>query len=393
MDLPEHPLLAEVATYFEKARATAWIVDSELRLVWVSEEAVWAVGSGSDDDIGIGRNIAEVLASPPWVDLTTPEGSVKLLLESVPMIMADPTMAESIRRASLPDHYTDLIGQVEPADHQPPLWSTTYDYISPNGDKGPVTWIIARLHDTDGTFLGAYSIFTPGLRGRVMMMLSLGDEAMHERMARLTEPARRSAAILFADIQDSVTLSRGLASATYFALIRDLTSAIDAIVGRHEGVVGRHAGDGMSSFFLSEDHGSDSAAARATLEAARAMAVESTSVARSLAKQHTTLDPDLVRMNIGVHWGATLYMGQLVTGGRLEVTALGDEVNECARIQECARDGTTLASKDLLERLDTADAIALGIDPTGIAYRTVDKIEGASAKAVRDAGALPVTQI
>jgi len=62
----------------------------------------------------------------------------------------------------------------------------------------------------------------------------------------------------------------------------------------------------------------------------------------------------LVKINAGVHWGGALYLGQVITGGRLEVTALGDEVNECARIQQSARDGALLASKPLVERLDRA---------------------------------------
>jgi len=28
-----------------------------------------------------------------------------------------------------------------------------------------------------------------------------------------------------------------------------------------------------------------------------------------------------VRVNVGIHWGATLMVGQVATGGRLEVTA------------------------------------------------------------------------
>jgi class 3 adenylate cyclase len=86
-------------------------------------------------------------------------------------------------------------------------------------------------------------------------------------------------------------------------------------------------------------------------------------------------------------------MGQVVTGGRLEVTALGDEVNECARIQETARDGTVLASKALIERLDPEHARRVGIDPDAVAYHTVAEMPGAPDKAVRDAGAIPVTEV
>jgi class 3 adenylate cyclase len=86
-------------------------------------------------------------------------------------------------------------------------------------------------------------------------------------------------------------------------------------------------------------------------------------------------------------------MGQLVTGGRLEVTALGDPVTECARIQEAAREGDILASKQLVENLTDADARALGVDPDSLVYRTVGELSHASEKAKRDAGGIPVTTL
>jgi class 3 adenylate cyclase len=105
------------------------------------------------------------------------------------------------------------------------------------------------------------------------------------------------------------------------------------------------------------------------------------------------LESGEVRLNIGLHWGATLYMGQVVTGGRLEVTALGDEVNECARIEQTARGGALLATKSLIEHLDPEDAAAVAIDPAGIAYRALADIDGADAKAIRDAGLIAVAPV
>lgn len=394
MELPEHPRLAEVARYLEGARAAAWVVDESLRLVWISEEAVWALRPESDDEMMIGSHILEVLISPRWIAMVPPESAITLFMDTMPLILANPRTAETMDLSILPEPFAEMVGQIQPAEHQPPMWSNTYDYVTETGRTTRLNWLATRLHDTDGTLLGAYSVFTPGLRGRVMMMLSMGDESMHERMTRLTVPGRRSAAILFADIQESGPLSRGMSSATYFALVRDLTSAVDGIVARYEGVVGKHAGDGMSSYFLTEDHGSDSAAARAALEAARAMTIEAQAVAKSLVEESAgVIDPERIRLNLGLHWGGTLYMGQLVTGGRLEVTALGDEVNECARIQECARDGTIFASKALLERLNAADADALGIDPDAASYTALASIKGASLKAKRDAGGLAVSAL
>lgn len=57
-----------------------------------------------------------------------------------------------------------------------------------------------------------------------------------------------------------------------------------------------------------------------------------------------------------------MYIGQLVPGGRLDITALGDTVNECARIQDCAEPHQTLASKQLIEQLLPDDGATFGID-------------------------------
>jgi class 3 adenylate cyclase len=86
-------------------------------------------------------------------------------------------------------------------------------------------------------------------------------------------------------------------------------------------------------------------------------------------------------------------VGQVATNGRLEVTALGDPMNEAARIEAAATKGSILASKELIERLEPDDATATGIDPDGIDYRPLGELEGASEKAVRDAGAIPVAEI
>jgi class 3 adenylate cyclase len=212
---------------------------------------------------------------------------------------------------------------------------------------------------------------------------------MFERMARLAEPGRREAAIVFADIQSSGDLSRHLSSAAYFRLVQSLFTSLDAVVIEASGIVGKHAGDGLSAFFLAEDCGSREAAAAAAIDAA----VKLAGTARE-AGAGSELEPaHELRLNVGAHWGGALYIGQVVTGGRLEVTALGDEVNECARIQESARDGTVLASKALIERLDSEHSKGIGVDPDTVAYCTVAELPGASEKAVRDAGSIPVTEV
>ena len=215
--------------------------------------------------------------------------------------------------------------------------------------------------------------------------LARGDTTIYERMDRLRDPGRRPAAILFADLAASGELSRRLSSRAYFELIRSLTDLIDREVAARRGILGKHAGDGASALFLAQDEpGNESGAARAAIEAARTIR----DGARALGGE----DGPEVRVKVGIHWGATLTVGQVSTGGRLEVTALGDEMNEAARIESAAAPGIVLASKDLIERLWEADAKQLSIEPDSLTYRTIAELTGGE-KEVRDAGSIAVVEV
>ncbi len=177
-----------------------------------------------------------------------------------------------------------------------------------------------------------------------------------------------------------------MSSVAYFKLVRRLWMGIDHIVAQETGIIGKHAGDGASAFFLVDDLGAPSAAAAAAIRAARRMHEIGEEVFAEV------LDSECM-MRIGIHWGGSLFMGQLVPGGRLDVTALGDEVNEAARVEETAEAGQTLVTKQLLERLTPEDAAKLGVDLEKITYQTVAEHPEASEKAVRDAGGIPVTSV
>ena len=105
------------------------------------------------------------------------------------------------------------------------------------------------------------------------------------------------------------------------------------------------------------------------------------------------LVPEDLVMRFGLHWGATLYVGQIATSGRTEITALGDEVNEGARIEACATGGLALASKELLERLGPDDAAALGLAPARLTYTPLADLPTATEKARRDAPAIAVYEV
>lgn len=248
------------------------------------------------------------------------------------------------------------------------------------GSGGVGYMLHIRLHDSGGRFIGTLLLMLPALPQSLSLRLSRGDAAMYRRMDRLREPGRRATAILFADLESSGELSRRLSSRAYFDLIRSLTDLIDAAVVAHDGILGKHAGDGASALFLAHDCAGDSAAARSAIEAARAIRDGAANLM------------DGVRVNAAVHWGARLMVGQVSTQGRLEVTALGDEMNEAARIENAAHGGVVLASKAVIEQLDPADAESLSLDPDALTYRTVAELTS-NEKVVRDAGSIAVAEI
>jgi class 3 adenylate cyclase len=214
------------------------------------------------------------------------------------------------------------------------------------------------------------------------------DPAHLERMRTVEIADRRPAAILMADLEASSPLARRLSTASYFAFVRRLVRSVDRCIIDAGGIVGRHAGDGIVAFFLADTAGSDSAAARACITAARAVRDTLSDVA---ARSELSLAECSLRF--GLHWGATLYMGRIFTGGRSEVTALGDEVNEAARIEACATGGRTLVSKSLVERLNRADAYALGLDTRHTTYAPLAELATATDKARRDAPSIAVCEI
>jgi len=253
---------------------------------------------------------------------------------------------------------------------------------------GLIRYFGVRARRPDGSPAATLYIYGSNLPAGLLAMVTRGRLTHFERMARLVEPGRREAAILFADVEASGKLSRRLPSSTYFDFIRDFSTNSDDTIIDGGGIVGDHAGDGMTAFFVVEDFGSASRAARAAIEVGRGL-----QAGIERAGTEVGLAPGEVRLRVGLHWGSTLYMGQVVTGGRLEVTALGDEVNECARIEQSAAGGALLASKALIERLEADDAASVGLEPAHMAYRALGDLDGADEKAVRDAGLIAVSRI
>ena len=87
-------------------------------------------------------------------------------------------------------------------------------------------------------------------------------------------------------------------------------------------------------------------------------------------------------------------MGRILTEGRSEVTALGDEMNEAARLgASSGTGGRMFASKALIERLNHADANSLGLDTRHMTYTPLTDLSTATDKARRDAPSIAVCEL
>ena len=257
------------------------------------------------------------------------------------------------------------------------------------GSSAEIRVLYMRIHDRAGTFVGTIFLAKPrpGMT-QLATAAGLADSDHLDRMALVERPDRRPAAVLMADLEASSPLARRLSTAQYFAFGRRLVRAADQCIVDQGGIVGRHAGDGVVAFFLADIAGSESAAARACIETARALRTAVVDVA-----DRSGLQQGDVSLRFGLHWGATLYVGRITTVGRSEVTALGDEVNEAARIEACATGGRTLASKLLVERLNDADAQALAVDSQHATYTLLGDLDTATDKARRDAPGIAVCDV
>ena len=389
LPLPEHPDLRDIAEAMEAAGMLFEIHDARFRCVYLSSEfARFAEMSDDEARRQLGRStIVRALREDAEMVRVSRDSGTAWFTHNAPIMRRylDPVDADF---AETFDTTAPFAAEIEPVESVPRAW---YDRVAFPANLrfrrtmlGDQHQVQLRLSDDEGRFIGVVYLYRGILPESLLHRLGRGDPKLFERMDRVSEPGRRTAAILFADLEASGVLSRHLSSRGYFALIRDLTELIDTSVIARDGITGKHAGDGGSALFIAADFDSESSAARAAIDTARAI--------RDGSERLGPEDVE-VKVNIGVHWGATLMVGQVATSGRLEVTALGDQMNEGARIEAAATGGAILASKDLIERLDATDAQATGIDPDGIAYSTLSELDGASDKAIRDAGIIAVTPI
>ncbi len=389
--LPDDPALAEVAASLQGSGHWGWVVDPQWRILFVTDELRLTFGGNvglANWPVGVHMFSPEFLAATREFRFgTTSDELFRSNFAAVGgWVLTDTPGGREDLRTIVDPVLHDMVDTIEPHDEAAHWFAGAGTGIV---ETVGVHVFGFRVRDRDGRLAGTAMMTKPAAGMATLgSITSMGDARHYQRMLQVAKSGRRPAAILFADLEGSSPLSRRLSTASYFALGRRLVRASDAAVIEAGGIPGRHVGDGTVAFFLAETCGSESAAARACITAARSLRGALDGVA-----QRSGLEPQDVGLRFGLHWGSTLYVGSITTGGRSEVTALGDEVNEAARIEACATGGLMLASKDLMERLDPGDAAALDLDPDRATYTALGDLDSATEKARRDAPAIAVCEV
>src|SRR3954471_17329091 len=392
--LPGDPVLAATAVALNDAGYWAEIVDRGWRGAYLTDDARRIYGGRvglAPYPIGAHIYRPEHLSTVMgWHGGLFPLEIVRgVFAAQGPWTLTDTPGGREELRELVDPRLRDIVDELLPAELLPASTYNLRGLYSAAGAEVDIVNTLVRLRGDSGELVGTAIIAKPAVGMAVIARITaMGDLRHFERMEQVAKPGRRPAAVLFADLESSSPLARRLSTASYFALVRRMARAADKSVIDAGGLVGSHAGDGVAAFFLAESTGSESAAARACITAARAMTAAIPDIAT-----RNDLEPEDVVVRFGMHWGANLFVGQIATPGRTEVTALGDQVNETARIEACATGGRALASKDLMERLDSDDAAALALDPDHITYTALADLSTATEKARRDAPAIAVCEV
>ncbi len=393
VSMPANPTLAAIAAELDSLGTCATICDAEWFHVYTTREYVrWTDHPLLPQDPPchwFGPEISQ------WMrDELGPDHSRhhEFLLAAPYLVYETPGGRDAVRERVDPS-LVELIDDIEPAAPAM-LYATSHltatgAPMTYGGVRSDLAVLVMRVYDTGGHPVGWVREYRPAVgMSSIFSALALADPRHLDRMTAVAHADRRPAALLFADLEASVPLSKRVPTAQYFAFGRRMVRAVDQCVIDHGGIVGRHAGDGVVAYFLAETAGSDSTAARSCIEAAR----ELRDVLRDVAERSDLRDESMT-WRFGLHWGARLYVGLVMTAGRTEVAGLGDDVNDAARIEACASGGRALASKDLVECLTATDAAALGIDLGHAKYTVLAELPTATDKARRDAPAIAVCEL
>lgn len=155
--------------------------------------------------------------------------------------------------------------------------------------------------------------------------------APHAHERNTPEAERRQLTIMFCDLVDSAALAERLDPEELREVVRAYQQACAAVIGRFEGHIAQHLGDGLLVYFGYPAAHEDDAqrAVRAGLE-----------IVAELRRLGTQL-PHPLHVRVGIHTGIAV-VGEIGEGATREQLALGETPNVAARLQALAEPDTVL---------------------------------------------------
>jgi class 3 adenylate cyclase len=144
---------------------------------------------------------------------------------------------------------------------------------------------------------------------------------------------RRSATVLFADVQGFTNLAEQLDYETVSDLIKDIWSRLDAVIEEAGGYIDKHMGDGVMAIW-GAPYATDRDAEKA-IHAALAL-LESLN---NYAQNSKVPGTNKLNLRVGVNSGQ-VFAGYV--GTKNEYTVIGDTVNVAARLEQAAEPGTAI---------------------------------------------------
>jgi class 3 adenylate cyclase len=390
--LPDDPALAEIASALNEAGSWGYVLDRQWRLVYMTDDIRLSNGMLRElVPLPIGAHFFGTAAIDMYLGWSGGVFSIDsyyALFRGIHHWWIDDTSEEEVREHVDPR----LAGLVGATAADPRERATTVSVpASYTARSSPLAVLITgvRVRDERGDVVGTAFTSKPAAGMSVLgTIAAAGDLGHFTRMQRLANAARRPAAILFGDLEASSPLARRLSTSSYFRA----RAAPRAGGGRERGAGGR---DGRPPRRRRSRRALPGRARRLGVGRGAGVHRRDAVAARLAVRRRRSHRPCRGRCGHAVRaaLGSTLHVGHVVTAARAEVNALGDEMNEAARIETCATGGRALASKALVERLEPPDARALDLDPARIGYTALAELPTATEKARRDAGAIAVCEL
>ncbi|HSH06864.1 MAG TPA: adenylate/guanylate cyclase domain-containing protein, partial [Burkholderiales bacterium] len=178
----------------------------------------------------------------------------------------------------------------------------------------------------------------------LLALLARRDEVIRDLIRRRL-PVLTHVAVLVADLQDSVKICAELPPEEYFQLINDIWAAMEPKLRGFYATHGKHVGDGMLYYFLPQP---DSNYVLNAMRCAVEMRERMREICTSWTRKKNWVNR--LRLNIGIDEGQE-WFGTYQTPTHVEFTALGDTINNAARLSDFASGGSIWATKNLLGKL------------------------------------------